>query len=508
MTTRFARTPADDESPTSAAQAAAPATEHHAVVVLGAGFGGIGLAIKLRQAGFEDLVLLERASDLGGTWQANTYPGCACDVPSQLYSYSFAPNPDWSRTYGRQPEILEYIRAVATEHDVVRHIRLNTELLEARWDEEQSLWRIETSRGALTADFFIAAAGIFAEAKYPSLPGLDGFEGTAFHSLHWDHDHDLSGQRVAVIGTGASAVQFIPEIAPKVAALTVFQRSAPWIVPRMDRPTIGLERELLRRVPLAQKLVRGTWYSLIEGFGLVGFVDNRFRHPYELLGRFQLRRQIRDPRLRARVTPDYMIGCKRAIFSDAYLPALDRDNVEVVTDGVAEVGPRSIRTRAGDEIPVDTIIFGTGFEPIASAFERITGRDGVTIAQLQRARPRTYLGAAVAGFPNFFCTLGPFGAAGNQSAVYMIESQIAYIVDALTSCRERGARRVEVRAAQQESFVAEMNQRSAATVWLTGGCQSYYTTAEGGNAGLYPGWSFEYRRRTRHFDADAYEVRV
>ncbi|WP_278262432.1 NAD(P)/FAD-dependent oxidoreductase [Nocardia sp. AG03] len=481
-------------------------TEHRHIVVLGAGFGGLGLTIKLREAGFDDIVVLDRADELGGTWQANTYPGCACDVPSQLYSYSFAPNPNWSRTYGKQPEILNYLRTVAERHDIVRHLRLGTELLDARWDDEHAIWRIETSRGALTADYFLAAAGIFAEAKYPSLPGLESFAGKTFHSLHWDHSHELTGERVAVIGTGASAVQFVPEIQPKVESLTVFQRSAPWIVPRMDRPTLGLERLLLRRLPLAQKAIRGTWYTLIEGFGLVGFVDTRFRHPYELLGRLQLRRQITDPRLRATVTPDYMIGCKRAIFSDAYLPALDQDNVEVVTDGIAEVRPHSIVTRAGAEIPVDTIIYGTGFTSLPTAFERITGRDGRSIADLYAERPQTYLGAALAGFPNFFCTLGPFGAAGNQSAIYMIESQIAYIVDALRTLRATGRHRVEVRERAQEAFVAEMRTRSADTVWLTGGCESYYTTAEGGNAGLYPNWSFEYRRRTRRFDAANYEV--
>ncbi|MGW5381819.1 flavin-containing monooxygenase [Nocardia sp. NPDC003963] len=482
------------------------APEHHRIVVLGAGFGGIGLAIKLREAGFDDLVVLERADDLGGTWQANTYPGCACDVPSQLYSYSFAPNPDWSRTYGKQREILEYLRRVAVEHDVVRHIRLATELTEARWDEDERVWRIATSRGSMTADFFISAAGIFAEAKYPDLPGLDSFEGTAFHSLHWDHDHDLTGERVAVIGTGASAVQFVPEIQPRVAALTVFQRSAPWIVPRMDRPTLGVERTLLRRIPLAQKAIRGTWYTLIEGFGLVGFVDNRFRHPYEMLGRLQLRRQIRDPHLRRKATPDYIIGCKRAIFSDAYLPALDQENVDVVTDGIAEVRAHSVLTRAGVEIPVDTIIYGTGFTTIPSAFERIIGLDDLSIADLYHHRPQTYLGAAMAGFPNFFCTLGPFGAAGNQSAIYMLESQISYIVDALQTLRSHGAQRIEVRQATQDAFVEEMARRSVDTVWLTGGCQSYYTTPDGGNAGLYPNWSFEYRRRTRQFDAESYEV--
>lgn len=480
--------------------------EHTRIAIVGAGFGGIGLAIKLREAGFDDLVVLERAVDLGGTWQANTYPGCACDVPSHLYSYSFAPNPRWSRTYGTQQEILAYLRSVATEHDVVRHIRFETELTAAHWDEQRSHWRIDTSRGPMTADFLISAAGVFAEAKYPSLPGLDSFEGTAFHSLHWNHDHDLAGERVAVIGTGASAVQFIPEIQPKVGRLTVFQRSAPWIVPRLDRRTLTLERMILDRVPMAQKAIRGTWYTLIEGFGLVGFVDNRFRHPYELLGRMQLRRQIRDPELRRKVTPDYMIGCKRAIFSDAYLPALDQPNVDVVTDPIAEVRPRSIVTWAGEEIPVDTLIYGTGFDPIPSVFDRFIGRKGRSIADLYQKRPQSYLGTAVAEFPNFFATLAPFGAAGNQSAIYMIESQITYIVDALTMMRDSGARRVEVRRHVQDAFVREMAERSASTVWLTGGCTSYYTTPDGGNAGLYPNWSFEYRRRTSKFDAHSYEV--
>ncbi|ONM46475.1 flavin-containing monooxygenase [Nocardia donostiensis] len=481
--------------------------EHRNIVIVGAGFGGIGLAIKLREAGFGDLVILERADDLGGTWQANTYPGCACDVPSHLYSYSFAPNPNWSRMYGKQREILAYLRRVAAEHGVVRHIRYRDELLDARWDTDNNRWQLETARGKLTADFLISATGVFAEAKYPSLPGLDTFAGTTFHSLHWDHEHDLTGERVAVIGTGASAVQFVPEIQPAVARLTVFQRSAPWIVPRMDRKTSGVERLLLRNLPMAGKAVRGTWYTLLEGFGLVGFVDNRFRHPYELLGRWQLRRQIRDPELRKKVTPDYVIGCKRAIFSDAYLPALDQPNVDVVTDGIAEVRPHSIRTRAGDEIPVDTIIFGTGFEPIPAAFDRIIGRDGVSIAAQYREQPRSYLGTAMAGFPNFFVTLGPFGAAGNQSAIYMIESQITYIVDAMRKMRAEGAQRVEVKPEVQAAFVDEMAERSRDTVWLTGGCHTYYTTPDGkSNAGLYPSWSFEYRRRTARFDHEAYEV--
>ncbi|MGV9680317.1 flavin-containing monooxygenase [Nocardia sp. NPDC003482] len=483
-----------------------PTPEHRHIVVIGAGFGGIGLTIKLREAGFDDVLVLERADDLGGTWRANTYPGCACDVPSQLYSYSFAPNPHWSRVYGQQREILEYLRSVAAEHDVPRHIRFRTELLDARWDDDRAVWDIDTTGGRLTADFLISATGVFAEAKYPRIAGADTFAGTSFHSLHWDHAHDLRGERVAVIGTGASAVQFVPEIQPLVKELLLFQRSAPWIVPRLDRPTLALERQLLSRLPLARKAIRGGWYAAIEGFGLISLVDQRFRHLYEPLARFQLRRQVPDPRLRRTLTPDYVIGCKRAIFSDAYLPALTRPNVEVVTTGIAEIRPRSIVLRDGTERAVDTIVYATGFTPIPSAYDRITGRAGTSVAELYDQEPQSYLGVALAGFPNFFMTLGPFGAAGNQSAVFMIESQIAYIVDALKTVRRNGSRRVEVRPAVQERFLAEMAERSSSTVWLIGGCESYYTTPDGRNAGLYPNWSFEYRRRTRRFDARSYEV--
>jgi cation diffusion facilitator CzcD-associated flavoprotein CzcO len=480
--------------------------EHHPVVVIGAGFGGIGLGVKLRAAGFEDFLILERAADLGGTWRDNTYPGCACDVPSQLYSFSFAPNPHWSRTYGKQPEILQYMRDVAETHDVVGHMRFDTELRDARWDETGGRWLLDTSTGPLTTDVLICATGVFADAVIPDLPGRRTFAGTSFHSLHWDHEHDLSGERVAVIGTGASAVQFIPEIAPIVDRLTVFQRSAPWIVPRLDRANTRIEQALYERVPLAQKGMRAGWYTMIEAFGLPGFVDRRFRHPYQALGRLQLLRQVRNRDLRATLTPDYMIGCKRAIFSDTYLPALTRDNVDVVTEPIAEIRPRSIITRDRVEYPVDTIIWGTGFTTPPKIGARIHGRDGRSINDLYAQRPQSYLGAAIAGFPNLFTVLGPFGAAGNQSAIFMIESQIAYIVDALNTMRDTGALRVEVRPQVQDAFLDEVEQRSQNTVWLRGGCTSYYTTSGGHNAGLYPNWSFEYRRRTRRFDPQSYEI--
>ncbi|MEB3022842.1 flavin-containing monooxygenase [[Mycobacterium] crassicus] len=486
-----------------------PQAEHHELVIIGAGFGGIALATKLHDAGIEDFVILERAGDLGGTWRDNTYPGCACDVPSHLYSLSFAPNPDWSRTYGTQPEILAYLHRVAEDNDIVRHIAYNTELVEANWDEDARHWVLNTNTGVLTATVLISATGVYGEAKYPDIPGVENFAGTAFHSLHWDHDHDLTGERVAVLGTGASAVQIIPEIAPKVLRLKVFQRSAPWIVPRMDRHTSAAERALLRRFPLIGRIIRSFYYAGIESFGLVGFVNRRFRHPFELLGKFQLRRQVRDKGLRKTLTPDYMIGCKRAIFADDYLPALTRDNVDVIATGIEEIRAGSIVTRDGVEHPVDTIIYATGFIVPPAVYERIRSTGGHSYSELYAKRPQSYLGVAIAGFPNFFATLAPFGAVGNQSAIYMIEAQSRYIVDAITTMRRSAVTRVEVRSEVQEAFLDDMNTRSQKTVWLTGGCaSSYYHTEDGRNAGLYPGWSFEYAARTSRFDRDAYELSV
>ncbi|MBB3037358.1 flavin-containing monooxygenase [Hoyosella altamirensis] len=482
--------------------------EHVGVAIIGAGFAGIGLSVKLREAGFTDFVVLERASEIGGVWRDNTYPGCACDVPSHLYSYSFAPNPNWTRTYGRQHEILAYLRKVAGDNDVVRHIRLDSELLDARWEDNENQWRIKTSSGSLTARILVTATGLFTDASIPGLPGLERFEGAKFHSLHWDHDHDLTGERVAVIGTGASAVQFIPEIQPIVKHLTVFQRSAPWIVTRMDRPTLALERALLRHVPAMQRGLRSAYYGMIESFGLPGFVDRRFRHPFEALGRMQLLRQVRDPELRRKLTPDYMIGCKRAIFSDSYFPALTQPNVTVETSGIREIGRHSITTHDGREYPVDTIIFGTGFTMPAGAGSRIFGPDSTSMGERYEQRPQSYLGVATTGFPNAFSILGPFGAVGNQSAIFMIELQISYIIDALNKLDTIGAQRVEVRPDVQDAFLAEVERRSEHTVWLQGGCNSYYTTADGRNAGLYPNWSFEYRSRVKQFNTDDYRIRA
>ncbi|MDG3015065.1 NAD(P)/FAD-dependent oxidoreductase [Speluncibacter jeojiensis] len=480
--------------------------DHHPIVIVGAGFGGIGLGAKLRQAGITDFTILERTEDLGGTWSRNTYPGAACDVPSVLYCYSFAPNPAWSHKYASQGEILDYLRDVAEKFGVTGHMRFGTEVESAVFDETTSTWQIRTNHGEMTADVLVTAVGAFTEASIPQLPGMDIFGGSMFHTLHWDHDHDMSGERVAVIGTGATAIQVIPAISDVADEVVVFQRTPAWIVPRLDRSITLVEKTLYSLLPLTQRLMRTGWYAAIESFGLPGFTNTAFRHPFEALGRLQLARQVSDPELRSKLTPDYMIGCKRAIFSDKYYPALCRDDVTVVTEGISEIREHSIVDGAGVEHAVDTIVFATGFTATPRVGDGIKGTDGRSVNDVYRDRPQSYLGVATAGFPNMFTILGRFGAAGNQSAVFMIEGQIDYIVSGIKKLRKRGITRFDLRHEVQDAFVDEVHRRSQHGTWLQGGCASYYTNGSGENSGLYPNWSFEYRHRTRNFDLDNYEV--
>ena len=365
------------------------------IAIIGAGFSGLGLAVRLREQGVEDFVILERNADVGGTWWANTYPGCACDVPSHLYSFSFAPNPDWSRTYSPQPEIRAYLERVARERDLYRSIRLGTSVTGADWDDAAGRWALATSAGPLSARVLVAAPGPLTEPSLPDLPGLASFAGTTFHSARWDHGHDLRGERVAVIGTGASAIQLVPAIQPDVAQLHVFQRTAPWVMPHTARAIRSRERSFYRRVPAAQRAVRAGVYAgrelLVPGFtrrpGLLKVAEQ--------LSRRHLRDQVADPELRARVTPDYAIGCKRILPSNRWYPALTEPNVELVTDAIREVTPGAIVTADGTERAVDTIIFGTGFRaaeiPIGHWIRGRGGRAAVRRLGRQPARaPRQH----------------------------------------------------------------------------------------------------------------------
>jgi cation diffusion facilitator CzcD-associated flavoprotein CzcO len=479
---------------------------HHRTAIVGTGFSGIGMAIRLLRDGERDFVLLERADEIGGTWRDNTYPGCRCDVPSHLYSFSFAPNPNWSSTFSPQPEILDYLRDVATRFGVLSHVRFGTELESAEWDEQASLWRIETSAGALTADVLIAAQGGLSDPHVPDLPGLDTFEGTSFHSAAWDHEHSLDGERVAVIGTGASAVQFVPRIQPLVGRLHVFQRTPPWVMPHPNRAMSDLEHKLYRRLPAAQQAMRAGIYWARETF-VLQFRHRRMRKLATRMALRQLEAQVPDAELRARLTPTYELGCKRILPTDEWYPTLMQPNVEVVTAGIREIRPRSIVSADGSEREVDTIIFGTGFRvtdiPLA---ERVRGRDGRTLAQTWDGSPSAYKGATVAGYPNLFFLVGPNTGLGHNSIVFMIESQIAYVAGALAALRRHGARTVDVRPEAQAAYNAEIEAMTKGTVWVSGGCSSYYIDRNGRNSTIWPTFTYPFRRRTREFDEAAYAL--
>ena len=480
---------------------------HAKVIVVGAGFAGIGLTRQLKQAGIGDVVVLERGADVGGVWRANTYPGCTCDVPSHLYSFSWAPNPEWTNTFSPQPEIQAYLRAVAERSDVVRHIRFGVSFDAAAWDEDAQLWRLETSAGPMTAQVLVSAVGPLTEPNFPEVPGIESFRGTLMHSARWDHEHDLTGERVASIGTGASAIQYVPEIAPQVEKLLVFQRTAPWIMAHTKRPITDRERRLYRRAPLAQKAVRGAVYTAKELL-VLGFVKRpALMDVIAKLSKKHLADQVADPTLREQLTPEYSLGCKRIVPSNAWYPALTRDNVELLPTGLAEVREHSVVGADGVEHEVDTIIFGTGYHvtdiPVA---EHLRGRDGLRLSDHWQGSPRAYLGATVPGFPNLFLMLGPNTGLGHSSMVYMIESQIDHVVATIQAMDRAGASAVEVDREVHDAYNRQVDAKMAGTVWDIGGCRSFYLDATGRNATLWPDWTWQFRRQARRNDPAAYPL--
>jgi len=479
-------------------------TTHVRIAVVGAGFGGIGTAIRLRQEGYDDFLVFDRGDDVGGTWRDNSYPGCACDVPSHMYSFSFAPNPDWSRSFSPQAEIWDYLRRCVKDFGIERFLRLGHEVRSATWDSGANRWVLDTPHGRFTADVLVAAAGPFDAPAVPDLPGLDSFAGEVFHSARWNHDHDLTGRRVAVVGTGASAIQFVPAIAPAVERLHLFQRTPPWVLPRADRAITGIERRVFRAFPPAQRLARTAIYWTREASG-IGFLRPAYMRLGQAIARRHLSRSVPDPELRAKLTPRYTMGCKRVLLSSDFYPALSRDNVELVTDAVAEVRPDAVVTRDGRARAVDTIILGTGFRVTEPPIARgVRGRDGRTLSEVWHRTMSAYLGTAVTGFPNFFMLLGPNTGLGHNSVVFMIECQIEYVLGALRHLDRSGVPAIEPTPAAQERFVSAVDRRMVGTVWLTGGCRSWYLDAGGRNSTIWPGYTFSYRRRTRRFDPSAY----
>jgi cation diffusion facilitator CzcD-associated flavoprotein CzcO len=480
---------------------------HVRVAIIGTGFSGLGMAIRLNRAGIEDFVLLERADEVGGTWRDNTYPGCQCDVPSHLYSYSFALNPNWSRTYSGQQEIWDYLRDCAERFGVMPHIRFGHDVVGAAWDDGTRRWRIETSRGPISAQVLIGGNGPLTEPSLPDIPGLESFEGTVFHSARWNHDHDLRGEHVAVIGTGASAIQFVPRIQPHAGRLHVFQRTPPWVLPHTDRPVTRVEPWAYRRFPYLQRMVRRGIYWIRESV-----VPGLVRRPgllrgLEVAARLHLRRQVRDKELRDKLRPDYRIGCKRILPSQHWYPALTQDNVELVTDSIREIRPHSIVTADGTEREIDTLILGTGFHvtDIPHA-DHLRGRDGRTLAEVWNGSPQSYLGAAVPGFPNLLTLLGPNTGLGHNSVVIMIEAQIAYVVDCLQAMDAAGLETVEVRPEVHAAYNDEIQARMKRTVWTAGGCQSWYIDRNGLNTTIWPGFTWRFRERTARFDPGDYAL--
>jgi cation diffusion facilitator CzcD-associated flavoprotein CzcO len=483
--------------------------EHVRVAVIGSGFGGLGAAVRLRRAGVTDFVVLERREAVGGTWHDNTYPGCACDVPSHLYSFSFAPNPQWPRNFSDQPHIRAYLEGVADDFGLRPHLRFNSEVELMSWDPDELHWTIATAQGGqLTADFVVCATGPLSDAKIPDIPGLDGFEGKVFHTAEWDHDYDLRGKRVAVIGTGASAIQVVPAIQPLTSHLTLFQRTPAWVMPRVDRRISGLERWLHSRAPLTRRLRRQLLWGMRE-LQVGAFA----KHP-DLLGLVEkvasahMKRAVKDPGLRRKLAPGYRIGCKRILLSSSYYPALTEPGVDVIDSGLKEIRGNTLIAADGREAEVDAIIFGTGFHvtdmPIA---HRVKGADGATLAEHWSEGMAALRGSTAVGFPNFMTVIGPNTGLGNSSMILMIESQLNYMVDYLKKLDTLGGKvALDPRPEAVTSWNRHVQDRMERSVWNSG-CDSWYLDANGRNTTVWPGTTAEFRRGTKEVRLEEYEVR-
>jgi cation diffusion facilitator CzcD-associated flavoprotein CzcO len=486
-----------------------PAGKSPAIVIIGAGFGGMCMAMQLKRAGYHDFVILEKDDDLGGTWRDNAYPGCACDVPSHMYSFSFELNPDWSRMFASQREIWEYLRRCAAKYGLAAHIRHGCAVERMEWDDATERWSVVTATGEVyTARAIVSGIGALHVPSVPEIPGAELFTGAAFHSARWDRSFDPSGKRVAVIGTGASAIQFIPEIAERAARLHVFQRTPPWVHPRPDFEIPPAVRAAFKAAPPVMRAFRDSIYWMLELRALGFAVHPRLMAPLQAMAERHIAGQISDPLLRAKVTPDYRIGCKRILLSSDYYPALTRPDVDLVTDPIARITGSGLVCADGTAYDVDAIIYGTGFKTVdAIADMNVAGRDGVKLADVWRGGVEAYHGISVAGFPNFFLLLGPNTGLGHNSVVFMIETQVQHVMSCLRLLAGRKAGTIEVKAAAMRRFNTGIHRRLARAVWNEGGCTSWYLDAEGVNRALWPGFSFEYWARTRRARPADYVIR-
>lgn len=493
------------------------------VAIIGSGFAGIGMAVRLKQMGVASLTVYEAAHEIGGTWRDNAYPGAACDIPSHLYSFSFAQNPSWSSTFASQHEILDYLKRCVREHGIESVIRCNARVARARFDDGARVWRLdivstssengarpgapvpERSEETVEVDVVISANGPLSRPALPDIPGLDRFDGALFHSARWNHGYPLDGKTIAVIGTGASAVQFIPHLQRRAARLQVFQRTPPWIMPRPDRPIGSYAQRTFRWVPFAQRLARWTIYWRHEARALAFIVNPKWMHTPMQFASSYLARRVPDPVLRAKLTPNYLLGCKRVLLSSDYYPALAQPNVEVVTTPIREIVADGLITEDGRHHRVDAIICGTGFElaDAGAPFPVIGTRGADLDARWLSEGPQAYLGTSISGFPNFFMMIGPNTGLAHNSMIFMIESHIAYIAGCLRALCRRRARTMEVRSEAEHAFNERLEHAFRGTVWMSG-CRSWYLSKRGRNAALWPGFSFAFRWLTRRVRASDY----
>lgn len=476
------------------------------IAIVGAGFGGIGAAILLRRAGYRDVTVFERGEQVGGVWHFNSYPGIACDVPSHLYEFSFAPNPNWSRRYAPGSEIQAYVEDVARREGVLDLVRLGTEVTGAGFDEQSRRWKLQTSAGEHEADVLVTACGQLSEPSIPPIPGADDFAGPAFHTARWRHDVDLNGKRVAVVGTGCSTIQVAPSIQPQVAHLDIYQRSPGWTIPKMDHAYGPRARRMFARVPALQRLDRSLTFGFFE-LGAAAMTGKRWLlAPFRAVGRRQINSAIKDPVLRDKVTPRDEIGCKRIMLTDHWYPTLTRPNVDLITDRIERITADGVQTADGRTRAADVLIYGTGFESHSFvAPMEITGRGGRTLEEAWQGVPKAYLGITVSGFPNMFLMYGPNTNGGTGSVIYTVEAAAQHVIAALRELERTRARTIELRAQAGEQFDRELRAALAGSVWHTG-CTSWYVDEDGNDPSQWPWLWSTYRRRTANLDPSAYEL--
>lgn len=497
--------------PTPAAPATArPAldTKIYSAIIIGTGFSGLGMGVNLKKAGFHDFLMLERADDVGGTWRDNRYPGCACDVQSHLYSFSFEPNPGWSRMFPTQPEIWAYLKRVAQKYGLMPHMRFRANVTEARYDDARALWVVKTDAGqSYQAQALISGMGGLSNPGFPDIPGRDSFQGPAFHTAQWREDVDLRGKRVAIIGSAASAVQVAPQLASIVERLDYYQRTPSWVLPKPDRPMRHWEKKLFATLPFTQSLLRAGIYCMLESRVLGFTVHPKVMNAVAKMGKGHIYKHVKDPAKRELLLPRYTPGCKRILISNDYYPALARPNVQVINDAITQITPTGVVTRDGQLREVDAIVYATGFT-IQDLVPRgmVTGVQGRDILDAWKSGPEAFLGISVSGFPNLFFLMGPNTGLGHNSMVYMIESQIRYVLEALKTMRDKRLRVLDVKPEVQSDFVDRVQNRLTRTVWASG-CKSWYLNASGRNTTLWPGFTFAYRRLTRSFKLANYTAR-